>query len=513
LATASNDAAAGKLREQAIYQDYLATDFASAEKKLTQALSLCQSTSDCTPALRGRLHCDLGVIEFSLQKPDDGRAHFTSALKEDPTVKLEPDLATPDLEREFAAIKGAGTPAASGSAGGTPAPAAVPEGDFVHTPPASQAVLTPLPLYAELPEGVDATKVVVRYKGWGVTRWKTLPLRKMGKGYGGEIPCTDVGDLPGAFKYFLQASDANGDVVATSGRLDKPYSVAILQHLEGEAPHLPDRDPPAACTRSSDCPPGFPGCHSSAPSTVACVSVDECSPGQECREGVCTGEAEEAATGPTEFKANWLTIGFQQDLLLLSSANDACAGGTGYTCFDSNGGYYKDVPLAGAGDAVNGGLQPATSRFMVGYDRAVLANLTVGGRLGYAIRGGPTRPSAGGFLPLHVEGRAMYWFGHFPLARKGLRFFALAGAGMAQVDASIPVDVYANQAAYESQKSQQYQAWKKAGLGFAALGGGGMYALKAASGILLEVKAMEMFPTPSGLGTVLAAQIGYVVGL
>src|SRR5438874_137096 len=45
---AANDAAAAKLREAAIYQDYLATDFASAEKKLSQAIALCEKPADCT---------------------------------------------------------------------------------------------------------------------------------------------------------------------------------------------------------------------------------------------------------------------------------------------------------------------------------------------------------------------------------------------------------------------------------------------------------------------------------
>jgi hypothetical protein len=140
----------------------------------------------------------------------------------------------------------------------------------------------------------------------------------------------------------------------------------------------------------------------------------------------------------------------------------------------------------------------------------VAENMTIGARLGYAFGGGPRRPASQSFEPIHVEGRASYWFGHDPLGRLGFRFFLDLAAGMAEVDASIPVDVYASQQAYQAGQSQNYVAWKKTGLGFAAFGPALMYALTPDSGIILEVKAMQMFPTA---GTGAALQIGYAIGL
>ncbi|MBV9948988.1 MAG: hypothetical protein JOZ69_19220, partial [Myxococcales bacterium] len=72
-AAAPNDAAAQKLRDQAIEQDYLLTNYAAAEKKLNDALALCQKTSDCSPFIRARVHCDLGVVELVLKKVDLAR--------------------------------------------------------------------------------------------------------------------------------------------------------------------------------------------------------------------------------------------------------------------------------------------------------------------------------------------------------------------------------------------------------------------------------------------------------
>jgi hypothetical protein len=375
---APSDAAALKLRSESIDADYLATNFEAAAEKLQKALALCVAPVDCSAAVRARILCDLGVVDFMLGRGAEGRARFAAALEADPGVALDKDLSSEDLERELARARG---------------------------------------------------------RAWSNSR-----------------------------------------------------------------------PPSAAPVEREDCPPDFPGCD--ARPTPPCGSDEECAEGQTCRGGAC------AASPPPEARPlrlrNWLSVAFQTDALFLPSASNACSGGTGYTCFGGNGSYYADVPLAGADDQVNGGVAIATSRVLLGYDRALGENLTLGARIGYAMGGGPPRPAASVFLPIHVEARMTYWFGENPLARSGFRFFVLAAGGMAEVDASVPVDVYASAQAYESQQLQDYRAWKKTGLAFAALGCGGMYALTRATGIAVEAKAMELFPTPaSGFNL----QLAYVVGL
>ena len=159
---------------------------------------------------------------------------------------------------------------------------------------------------------------------------------------------------------------------------------------------------------------------------------------------------------------------------------------------------------------MNGGVRLATKRVLVGYDRAVGANFTLGARLGYAFGGGPQRPGGAPFEPIHAEARASYWLGHHPLARAGFRFFGAVSAGIAEVDASVPVDVYPTLSAYRAGQSQNLSAWKKTGLGFAGLGLGVMYAVTPDSGIVLEARALQMFPTA---GTGAALQLGYAIGL
>jgi hypothetical protein len=246
----------------------------------------------------------------------------------------------------------------------------------------------------------------------------------------------------------------------------------------------------AMAAGDGDCPPGFPGCES-APTK------------DEAQE-----PATEVESPAAPFERNWFGLGFQVDALILPSADEACAGGSGYTCFGQ--GYYAQKPLPGADDAVDGGFKLATMRFVLAYDRALTSHVLVGGRFGYAFHGGPQRPGGPAFEPFDLEARVSYWFGHDPLAHKGLRPFVMAAAGIAEVDASVPVDVYANMASYQAGQQQDFTAWKKTGLGFVALGLGAMYAVTTSSGVVLELKAQETFPTA---GTGFGAQLGYAIGL
>ena len=133
---------------------------------------------------------------------DKGAANFIEALKIEATLALDPDIKTKELDTAFeAARKKAGSAATAAAPAG-----AAPAGDFTHTPIAGQAVRTPVPIYAEYTGSEQLEKVVAKYKGFGMTEWKQIELKKMGKGYGSEVPCMDVqqGDL----QYYLQGFNA-----------------------------------------------------------------------------------------------------------------------------------------------------------------------------------------------------------------------------------------------------------------------------------------------------------------
>lgn len=493
------DAAALELAQKAIYTDYLATKFADAEKKLKQAIALCRDAA-CSSKVKAQLHRDLGVVYVGgMNRAEEGKTQFVQALTIDPATALDADLASPEIEAAFGEAKKtasaeAQAPEPTPSPTSTPSPAAAAaQGDLVHTPPPEQAVVTPLPIYATLPEGVVATKVLVSYKPFGTNAWKSIEMTRVEEGFGVEIPCLDIGSTTGAFKYYIQAFDAENNLVSWSGTRSQPRTVPIRTTLTGEPAHLPGQPPPAKCLDTGDCPPDFPGCRSPSGDNRSCEDG-----------GNCTTEPS-ASSGVAK---NWVSLALQQDVLFLSSATNTCSGGTGYDCFSEAGEYYANIPYDKSGGALSGGPGVATTRILVGYDR-VLGSFTVGARLGFAFGGGPTAPGGKGFFPLHAEARASYWFGRDPFGSSGPRPYITVGGGVAQVDSSVNVIVYENEQAYLADKRLQLDAWKKSGTGFLALGGGLLYAITPSTGPLAEVRVIQLL---GASGTGMALQLGYALG-
>ena len=103
-AAATNDAAARALNASAMGEDYLRTDFATAEKKLLDALAMCGGEA-CARATLATLQVGLGTLAFAQQGPEVARAHFAAALQYDPGARLDPDLASAEMQRAFEAAR------------------------------------------------------------------------------------------------------------------------------------------------------------------------------------------------------------------------------------------------------------------------------------------------------------------------------------------------------------------------------------------------------------------------
>jgi hypothetical protein len=550
---APKDAAATKLDNDAIYTDYLGMQFGNAEKKLKQALAGCGKTA-CSPKVVAILHRDLGTVFVVEKKNEDAKSQFVEAMKADPSITLLKDLLTPEIQAVWNAAKAGGpapappAPEPAPAAPAAPSAPAVGGDDIVHTPIPEQAILTPVPVYAELPEGMSPAKVQLRYKVFGSTDWKTLDLKKLKQGYGAEIPCLEVGSTTGDLKYFIQAIDTNGDVLATSGTRNAPHKVPIKSELSGDPPHLPGKAPPAQCANPTDCPPGLPGCTSKGPKKhgekgpgATCEEDAECESGT-CRTGACaagpapeeTPEAKKCTSaGDCDAnqacnagvcgaiaRKNWLSVSVQQDALFLNSASSACLTQDQYSCYWSDNSWYNPDPTASDGyppkagkeGEVVGGFGLATTRILVGYDRMILPNVGLGVRLGYAFNGGPQKAPADGpkgaaFLPFHAEGRASYWFGN----PGGIRPYLVLAGGVAQVDAKVTVNVYLKTPTQDCGGDNQpctYAAWKKAGTSFVGGGVGLLYPVSS-GGVIAEVKMQEMIGT---MATGVSMSLGYAQG-
>ncbi len=272
------------LQKKAIEEDSLNVAYPAAIKKLATAISKC-GTDKCSPSLRGALYRDLGAMLILSGTVDDGRAAFAKALGLDPSLDLDPAYKSPMLEGLWIDTKKKGV---TGPTAGEPAQAggAASAGDFAHVPAGAQLVRTPLPIYVEYVGTEKLLRVVVKYRGTGMTDWKPLELRKMETGYGGLIPCKDVGE--GTMQYYVQGYGTSDDPVATSGGRNKPYNVPIKHEITGLGPSLPGQEPPRQCAESaatSDCPPDFPGCHVQKKG-----GGEDCKKNGDCESGLCTDD-------------------------------------------------------------------------------------------------------------------------------------------------------------------------------------------------------------------------------
>jgi hypothetical protein len=542
--SAPKDAAATRIADDAINNDYLGLHFNEAVKKLRGAIATCGANA-CSAQVRARLHRDLGVVLIAgLNRTGEGKKEFVEAMKADPRITLQKDLTTPTIEQTFQAARG-------GAGGPTAAPAAAAQsgggGDIIHTPPAEQAVLTPLPIYVELPAGVAATKVLVMYKPFGTADWQKLELKKLGSGYGGEIPCQAVGSATGDLSYYIQANDAEGDIVALNGSRKAPNKVPIQNEIAGEVPHLPGRPAPAKCRDKADCPPGFPGCGKKAGKAwgASCEKDRECGDGLACKAGTCeTGEksdsAEPASSGKScetssdceagetcnaaktcevpraPRKKMWVSFNVQQDISFVPAQQDVCGSPKNvappaFTCFDSEGFVYNDygIPKAsdpdlGTGNEIKGGPRRSNLRLLIDFSYLLGKNFTVGARLGYVLNTQPDRPLA----KFHGEARIAYWLGGDPFAQQSLRPYVAAMGGLAEVNDKFSVQVFETQAGYDMNPT--LDVWRRGARSFAGAAVGVMIPTSSNMGILAELKVQTFFPTSA---STLSPSVGYALGL
>jgi hypothetical protein len=322
----------------------------------------------------------------------------------------------------------------------------------------------------------------------------------MEKGFGGEIPCMDV--QQGEVLYYLQGFNAQNDPVATAGDRNRPYKVPVKRDkIEGEAPHLPGREPSRQCADTGDCPPGFPGCSKAGGAAESTLKSEgeECEEDTECKSGTCGKNkqctAEEGAEGKAGKRAHfWIGVSGQLDLTVLPSASNVCRfhakddvpppdpaqvgtpiNTAGYYCTTSSGADFPtnetNNPQPDRSDKVSGGIAPANVRVMLTLDYAITTNIMAGIRFGYVLN---TYPGSVGnaFAPVHVEGRFTYVVGKDALARAGLAPYVFVAGGVAEWDAQVPVTVQEK----GTQGNLTVQAWNVGGPGFASLGGGIRYA-------------------------------------
>ncbi|HEX4335483.1 MAG TPA: hypothetical protein VH062_06185 [Polyangiaceae bacterium] len=517
---APRDKAAQKKIEEAIYTDFLNTDFDGAEGLLLGTIRACEDK--CSPGLVAKAWMYVGVIRGSGRNDISGATEaFNTAIGVDPNVALDNEIATDPVKAAFAKVKAGGSPPPA--AASTPAAAA--GGSFTCAPaPTEIETRRPFPLQCEADDKVAAVQLHYKSPTGG---WQSVKMELHEGSFRGTIPCSAT-QSTGSMKYYVEGLNADGDAVAQYGSDDATKSIDVSSETTAAPPAYPDDQPPARCAVGEVATEG------AAPTGEACGALDGkcgaddcCEEGLTCNEGTCQYESNKKK-GKGDYPKNLVGLHFGIDLANVSSSGACTAdarSNDNFACFDGNQ-TFNGTPSLGAPGKIAGGFTLATMRIMASYER-LFGAFGLEGRLGFAFNGGKTASGGGTpFLPLHLEARAKWWLrGTSAFSSSGFRPWLHVGGGVAQVDAKVNVGVVdcapaassglleMCRSANSSQAAQvlhgvphTLQATKQLGQEFVTVGGGVMYAVAKNHGAVLNLNFMIPFPA---VGFVFEPSIGY----
>ena len=469
--------------------DFEAEQFEKAVAGLEQALKLCKR--GCDKAVRARLHRDLGVVYITgLEDLKRGQEQFSEALALEPRIELDTTVITPKVAAAFQRARWAGDTQSKKSPGASAK-------RIEHETPDAAQHNTPLPIYLRLSAKAHAKTVRLRYTR-GSRPWRSLRMKRMQRGYGAQIPCADV-RAGETIEYYAEARDADGEAVAQLASKEAPLQVDVERRLSEDPPSFPGQRPPKRCDADkTDAEPR------------SCERDADCAPGR-CEEGRCVTE-----TAGRKFF--FVGLHLIQDAALVSGT-DVCSQSNqldaGFSCFRSDGNQYLGIPQPGVRNVIAGELTLATTRIALGADLKVADQVSIGLRAGYAILGGAPRVTgAKPFFPFHGEARAAYWLSS--AYATSVAPFLFAAGGVAQVDAKNTVTVVEDRSVppppnqLDNPDSQDLDAYRKMGLGFAGAGMGLYIPFGSANGLTTELRFLFLFPDT---GFVLGGAIGYALGL
>lgn len=278
-------------------EDYDAAEFESARKTLTDAIAMLRKTGTDTTVQAARTYINLGMVYIALKDKSRGQQQFVKALTINAKAKLDPTLATPEMQAvwESAVAQQSGAPAPAQPPVETPTPTPVtptptpvtptppanPDlNDFPTTtttpkkPPSSPLDYNPdelldpvlkvelrhappdeartgqkLNIYVTpvaVHQGATAARATLFYRGAGqagFTEQQMQPSRKQQGDLMGQIPPEAVSGK--SLQYYIQAFDAKGRPCGNQGTPDNPLIVriayggpAVVQGTDVEDPIL-----------------------------------------------------------------------------------------------------------------------------------------------------------------------------------------------------------------------------------------------------------------------------------
>lgn len=241
-----------KMNKRAM-DDYDSLEFESSRRTLQDAVQMLRANGlDETP-LAAKTYANLGMVYINgFKDRNRGQQQFVNALKIQPDYKLDPAVATPELDEAFQAAqkqlaklggKGKPKPATPPPAPKpvtpppvekppeTPPPTTPPTPaeevhGLVHTPVDESRPNAPIPVRAKLGSDVGATRVFVFFRGSGQEDFLSVPMKNTGGAeWVGVIPADAVTGK--SIQYYLEARDARGRAVVNAGSGPSPFVVVI----------------------------------------------------------------------------------------------------------------------------------------------------------------------------------------------------------------------------------------------------------------------------------------------
>ncbi len=239
---------------QKAMEDFDALEFDTARKTLIDAVSMLRGNGlDETP-LAAKTYLNLGVLYVAgFKDRSRGIAQFASALKIRPELKLDPQVASPELEEAFGvAQKQAAAARKVDNSGkpdkGKPEPPEevkppVEVTGLVHAPVDETRPNTAIPIHAQLGTDTGATRLFVFFRGAGQEDFLSSPMKQNGNEWVGVIPSEIVTGR--TLQYYLEARDARGRAVVGAGSAPNPYIISISESAAapGTIPEIDVEDP------------------------------------------------------------------------------------------------------------------------------------------------------------------------------------------------------------------------------------------------------------------------------
>ncbi len=221
-------------------QDYDSLEFESARKTLIDAMAILRAAGTDETALGAKTYINLGIIYIAgFKDRNRGQQQFVSALKIVPDLKLDPAIATPELEEAFAAaqkivkVKPAApveppseSPKTEPSENPEPAEQGGEPKGLMHTPIDESRPGEEITMRALVGPGLNPKSILILYRLAGQDGF-TITQMKHGDGseWVGTIPPDEVHGK--ALQYYLDARDGRGKSIASSGSAVEPYIVRL----------------------------------------------------------------------------------------------------------------------------------------------------------------------------------------------------------------------------------------------------------------------------------------------